>query len=184
MYKSLLFLFVLSVSVWAERSGPYIGFGVGLADYNDDGRLAEISDNSNEALRLYAGAYINEYLSVEFDYSGMMEFQGQSITGGDVTNEFSVFSVAALAHYPISDNSVDLYAKFGAGQLFWEESGSEEHSDDSATILLGLGLGYRLMETLTLNLGYDLYSFSMDVANEEHYNMSLGLVYMKVEVQF
>ncbi len=184
MHKWMFFMLFISVSVWAERSGPYVGVGVGLTNYNDDGRLAAITDNSSETLRLYAGAYINEYLSVEMDYSGMMEFKGYSGEGGAVTNEFSVFSVAALAHYPIADNSADLYAKFGAGQLFWEESGSEEHSDDSAAILFGLGLGYRLMETLTLNLGYDLYAFSMDGVNEEHYNMTLGLVYMKIEVQF
>ena len=184
MHKWMVLIMLFTASAWAERSGPYIGAGVGLSSYNDDDRLDAITDNSNGTLRLYAGAYINKYFSVEVDYSALMKFEGLTKIGGEVTNEFSILSFAALAHYPVANDSVDLYAKFGAGQLFWEESGSESHSDDSAAMLFGAGIGYRLMEALTLNLGYDFYTFSMDGANDAHYNMSLGVTYLKVEVQF
>ncbi len=177
-------MMLMAVSLWAERAGPYIGTGVALANYDDDNRLESISKNSQEALRIYGGAYINENFSVEVDYATLMKFEGVSKSGGSVDNEFSIFSVAALAHYPVADNTVDLYAKFGAGQIFWKESGSESHESDAAALLFGVGIGYRLMEALTLNFGYDYFTFGMDVSEEQSYDMALGLTYMKIEVQF
>ncbi len=184
VYRLIPLLLLLSTSILAERSGPYLGAGVGFTNYDDGGRLLSVSENTQESLRLYAGAYINDYLSVEADYSAIMKYNATTMSGGAVSEEFSVFSVAVLAHYPIDEYRLDLYAKFGAGQQFWKESGSENHSDNSATMLFGLGFGYRILEMMTLNIGYDLYRFSMNGKYDQEYDMSLGMSYLKVEVQF
>jgi len=183
MSKKLLLIMLFCVTLWADRSGPYIGIGAGLAIYDDGNRLASIEDKSDEAYRIYAGAYINEYFSVEIDYTAGMRFEGVSVLGGDVVDTFSVFSIAALAHYPLEKYGVDFYGKFGAGQLQWKESGIAGSSSNAGTILFGAGMGYRFGEQFTFNVGYDYYAFKMEVLIQ-NYRMSLGMPYVKFEMQF
>jgi opacity protein-like surface antigen len=184
MLRLFAFLLLATVLLWAERAGPYVGIGVGLAGYDDDGRLASVENRSQEAFRIYAGAYINENFSVEVDYNAVMEFDGVLKNGGEVTEKFSFLSTAVVLHYPVANDTTDLFVKFGASEVFWRERGSESHKDSAAAMLLGLGVGYRLKEYLTLNLGYDAYFFSMDISERDSYDMLLGAAYLKIEVQF
>lgn len=175
----------------ADRTGPYLGVGAGLSYYNDDGRLQRVSTDHASSYRFCAGAFINEYLSVEIDYAYLKAFQGTSEIGEAVEEKFEALTVAALAHYPVWENRIDLFAKFGAGELFWSETGKTQKQDDSTgTLLVGAGVGYRPTERLTFNLGYDYYTFSLDALDPatnlamKRYEMEIGLLYLGVEVQF
>ena len=184
MIRLLAVLLLGVISLLADRVGPYAGMGAGLANYDDDGRLTSLEGRSQEAFRIYAGAYINENFSVEVDYNAVMEFDGILQDKGEVTEKFSFLSTAVVLHYPVADDTTDLFLKFGASEVFWRERGGESHKDSAAAMLIGLGVGYRLKEYLTLNLGYDAYFFSMDISEQESYDMLMGTVCVKIEVQF
>ena len=167
----------------AERSGPYLGAGVGFGTYNDDGRLQSIENSNVPQLRLSAGAFINKYFSVALDYGQFQAFQGKTDSGDKTLEYFKMITADVYGHYPVWNDRIDLYARFGAGQIFWDETGAMEHSSTAATLVYGAGIGYRPWNRLTINLGYDFYQFSMD-GDTKSYNMDLGTSYLEFQVQF
>lgn len=166
----------------AERSGPYLGGGVGIGTYDDDGRLAGIENTNVPQLRLSAGAFINRHLSVALEYGQFEAFRGRTAEG-DTLEYFKTLTADVAAHYPVLDDRVDWYAKFGAGQISWDETGAAEHSSSAGTLLFGAGVGLRPWSWLTFNLGYDYYQFGMDDAAGS-YTMGLGTAYLECQVQF
>ena len=112
----LLFCSVLT----ADRSGPYVGLGYGLSQFDDDGIYKELKENESTSMTLYGGAYINKYLSVELAYVNMTF--GNSYKAVDATNvekelSFSSLNVSTLVHYAFFDDVLDFYGKFGVGQM-------------------------------------------------------------------
>jgi opacity protein-like surface antigen len=175
----------------ADRAGPYLGLGAGLSHYNDDGRLQSIDTDYTAAYRFYAGAFINKHLSVEIDYNYLKAFSATSESGNSVEEKFEVLTVAALAHYPVWEERIDWFAKFGAGELFWQETeASQKQGDSTGTLMFGAGVGYRPVDRLTFNLGYDYYIFdlvspvSQSDTSTRRYEMGIGEIYLEVEVQF
>lgn len=192
MMRRLIAVMVLfTFPLIADRAGPYLGVGAGLSDYYDDGRLERFSTEYATSYRLYAGAFINENFSVEIDYAYLKEFHGTSRSGSAVEEKFEALTVAALAHYPVWENRIDWFAKFGAGEVFWnEKEETQTQGDSTGTLLLGAGVGYRPVERLTFNLGYDYYIFNLDAQataanpSAKRYEMHIGLIYLGMEVQF
>ena len=167
----------------AERSGPYLEAGAGLGSYNDDSRRAEITTDSVTQYRFGAGAFINDYLSVSLDYAQFGDFDGRTGTGETSRETFKALSAAVTGHYPVFNERIDLYARFGAGELYWDQSRPERKSSSAGTVVFGIGVGVRAMEWLTVNAGYDLYQFGMD-ENGTSYDMSLGSAYVGIQVLF
>jgi opacity protein-like surface antigen len=191
IHRLLAGMLFFALPLLADRTGPYLGLGAGLSHYNDDGRLRSIDTEYTTAYRFYAGAFINEYLSVEIDYTYLKAFSGTSESGSSIEEKFEALTVAALAHYPVWEERIDWFAKFGAGELFWGESEtSQEQGDSTGTLLFGAGVGYRPIDRLTFNLGYDYYIFDLvsqgseSDASARRYEMGIGSVYLEVEVQF
>jgi len=167
----------------ADRAGPYLGAGMGISSYDDGGYLAAVQNSNVPQYRVSAGAFINENLSVALDYALFDPFDGETDFGGIANEHFQVFSANVYGHYPILNDRLDLYAKFGAGQIFWDETGAQKHSSNAGVLIYGLGVGLRPTPMWTVNLGYDFYSFGMD-NNTSSYNMSLGSAYLEFQVQF
>ncbi len=166
-----------------ERAGPYLSAGGGLADYQDDGRLSAVESKDVARVHFNAGAFINENLSVELAFGHFNDFSGKDQSGRSVRESFNIFSANVLAHYPVMEDQIDLFGKFGAGQIFWTETGPQTRSSSSAALVYGIGIGVRPLPWLTLNLGYDLNTFRMDT-NTTQYDMSLGTAYLELQVQF
>lgn len=167
----------------AERSGPYLGAGVGIGTYDDDGRLAGIENTNVPQLRLSAGAFINKHLSVALEYGQFEAFRGRTADAGETLEYFKTLTADVVVHYPVLEERVDWYAKFGAGEIFWDETGATDHSSSAATLLFGAGVGFRPWSRLTFNLGYDFYQFGMD-DTAGSYTMGLGSAYFECQVQF
>jgi len=167
----------------AERSGPYLGAGVGLGSYDDDGRLAKVEAGERTQYRFAGGAFINRHLSVALAYGRFEAFEGRTAEGALSSERFETISAEAAAHYPVWKDRIDLFAKFGAGEIFWDQTAPGHHSSSAAVLVYGVGIGFRPQPRVTLNAGYDLYRFSMD-ANGTSFDMGLGSAYVGVEVQF
>ncbi|MEA1918538.1 MAG: outer membrane beta-barrel protein [Campylobacterota bacterium] len=183
--KTLLTLLLLLSSLYAQRSGAYVGAGYGYGMYDSDDRLSqEINSASNGTFRLTLGAYINENFSLELDYSIYNKFDG-FYEDAKVQESFSIVGVSVLPHYPFYDDTFDLYGKLGAGQIFWNETGEHRNNDAAGAYILGIGLGYRMQSDYLLKIGYDLTSFGLDDTLEnKNYEMRLDLFYMAFEVKF
>ena len=188
--NKIVLLCLCLASLWADRSGPYLGIGYGLSPYNNDGYYKDIgfttvSDDRLKAFRVYGGAYINEYFSVELDYTDFDVSGAKNGSGQSIQNDFSAMSVSTLVHYPAWDKKIDWYAKFGAGEIRWKQSGAQHRADEAGGLLVGAGVGYRFMQRLTFKVGYDIFFFGLkDSLLEKEYNMDFELFYGAVEVQF
>lgn len=166
-----------------DGSGPYLSAGAGVARYLDDGRLEQIASLNVAQYRLGAGAYINRYFSVAFDYCHFMPFKGEDRAGNSVEEHFNILSADVIGHYPFRKYQMEVYAKFGAGQVFWEEKSTATRSSSAGTVVYGIGMGYYPRDWLGVNLGYDFYRFKMD-DNGTRYHMGLGAAYLEMQVRF
>ena len=188
----LVALVTFSMAESTDRVGPYIALGGGYALFNDDTRMeADTIDNSYN-LNVIGGVFINKYLSVELAYDYYNKFD--NIYNANTT-KITILDVDAKAHYPLSDDRIDLYGAFGAGQILWRETLEGVSNDDKSNVLRGdIGVGFRALEWLTLNVGYRRYFFSLehntgtqDSDNNiiyKRYNMEVGSAYVNIEVQF
>ena len=162
-----------------ERDGgPYIGASVGLSDYNSDNYFSDVKDTYKGAFDLFAGAYINKYLSVELGYFKSGNFKAVESSTTTAFN-YSAITVSALAHYPLLDDKLDLFGRFGAGQSYMSIN-----SNSGAAMVVGAGVSYRINKDYALRAGYDDYIFNYSSASRGGFNMSLQYLGVGIEVQF
>ena len=192
--KKLILLLTLSTLLFSEardRTGPYLSLGGGYATLDDDERMqGNVEDTYN--INLIGGAFINKYFSVELagDYYA-------TFNSSENQNSTRVYFIdaATKVHYPFWRNRIDVYAAFGAGAVFWKENINGVGANDRSSALRGdIGIGYRVLESLTLNLGYRRYFFILDdttgtlLDNGDpeviRYNMQVSSAYANIEVQF
>jgi len=186
--KFIVMFLLLFTSVFADRDGgPYLGIGYGNAKFNDDGFYQEVKEKKSDSIILYAGAYINKYLSVEFNYIQFDAFSKDNgyifvdETAQEKRLELDIRSISTLAHYAFLDDSLDFYARFGAGEIR-----NNIVSKEGFTMLYGVGMSYRLGKMFSLKIAYDLYEFELDKDddNSGDYEMKLDFIYTGLEIQF
>ncbi|MBU1641761.1 porin family protein [bacterium] len=189
---TLMTLVTLALAEPADRTGPYIAVGWGYAVFDDDGRMQAPSLDNSYNINLIGGVFINKYLSVELAYDSYKTFENVYNLN---TTKISFIDVDAKAHYPFWNDNIDLYGAFGAGQVFWSENLNGIVQDNKSGVLRGdIGVGFRALEWLTMNVGYRRYFFTLDHNTGtkdsenniiyERYNMKVSSVYVTIEVQF
>ncbi len=180
--KIILSILLFCSILMADRDGgPYIGLGYGVSILDsDDLYKGEVEDDSS-ALMFYAGAYINKYLSVEFNYVDFnIENDYQLINELDTVSSlsFETYNVSTLAHYAFFDDILDFYGKFGVGNISTDGLGSS-----GFTMLYGGGMGVRFSDMFSMRVAYDRYSVEYYKGLVEH-NMKIDFVYSAFEMQF
>ena len=188
----LLILPTLAFSEVLDRTGPYIALGGGYATLYDDGRMQAQSHTDSYNVNLIGGAFINKYFSVELGVDYFDTFSNNINTN---TTNLYMIDAAAKAHYTFWKDRIDLYCAFGAGGVFWKDTiNANENKNNSSELRGDLGIGFRILKDLTLNLGYRRYYFTLDQETDQRdeygnieyirYNMTLGSAYTNLEVQF
>ena len=186
--KKIGLLALLAVMAFAERSGPYIGAGYGTASFSD-GSYFDVNgytqgvDDSSEGLRVYGGAYINKYFSVELGYSDFGDYKASNALTQNISESFSALGVSALVHYPFYEERLDSYLQVGAADMNWDESGTAKRSDSAGAIVLGIGAAYRFTDDWALRVGYENYSFELSDGGRT-FDWSVDTLYATFEVQF
>lgn len=177
MIKFLFALVFIISALYGDRDGgPYLGLGYASSNYKDDGFYTGIKEDRAESPLFYAGAYINKHLSVEFSYADLGSYK---ITD-TLEEEITAYHISTLAHYPVLDDDLDLYAKFGVGELSLQSA-----SKSGFTYVYGIGTAYRFNKYFALRLAYERYNFPFeDTANNQSYDMTLDTLYGAFEVQF
>jgi len=170
-------------SVYADRgAGPYISVGYGVSTLDDNGFYNNLKKNDSYSTNVTFGAYINKYLSVEFNYTDSTAFGTSKAYEYDKGNlSFFALDVSTLAHYAFFDDILDFYAKFGVGEI---------HQDNKEikgfTFVYGLGTSLRLNDTVSIKLAVDMFDYGYD-ANKDgssDYDFNINYVYTALEFQF
>ncbi len=197
MIRLYLLPFFFCIALMGEsldRTGPYISLGGGYTSFIDDGRMDASNLNHGSNINLIGGAFINKYLSVEL---GLDYFTPFTNPDNENMTELYFADAAAKAHYAFWRDRIDLYAAFGAGVVLWKETLNDKFQDDKAgSLRADLGVGFRALEWLTLNIGYRRYFFTLDdnyqskdangkeEYNFDRYHMRADAAYANIEVQF
>ena len=186
--KLVLIFLLFFTSLFASRDGgPYLGLGYGISQYYDNGFNDKIKDDLSQTLSLYAGAYINQHLSVELGYTDF-DADGQGSGFLVVDNSaikknisFSAITISTLAHYAFYDDTIDFYVRFGAGEIT-----QNSLTGEGFTMIYGAGVSYRFNEYVSVKLALDTYQFGYDENSDKSsdYRMGLDNLYIAIEVQF
>jgi hypothetical protein len=176
----LLLLFIVSMAMADRDGGPYLGFGYGISEFDDAALYGKLKEDRSNSYTLYAGAYINKHLSVEFGY---VSFNTQDTkaykTQDDTMIKIKVAAISTLAHYAFLDDRLDFYAKFGVGEIRMPNTTQEGFS-----FVAGGGTAWRFSEKLALKVAYDFYDFDYTAVDKTSYSMNIQYVYTALEVQF
>ena len=171
----LLLALLLFVSiVEAKRgAGPYIGGGYGSSLIKDKGYY-DLDKKSSNGYIVYAGAYINDNLSVEIEHVGSLKYRQKNQS--QISPAFN--DINTQAHYPIWNKMIDLYVKFGAGYV---EDGKSGH-----TFVYGGGMAYRIDAKFALKVGYDYFDYGIDLNGDNSADKKVAIEYFfsAFEVQF
>jgi len=177
MKKIIVILVMLSVVAFANRDGgPYIGVGYGNSSISDDDNYFHIKDDSDTGYKIYAGAYMNKYFSVELSYLSDMTYT--DINGTAL--EFGFIDVNVQAHYPFYYDKFDLYGKFGVGKV--------RHDGEGFGYIFGAGISLRFDEVFSGKIGYDYMNFGVDTIEDKYdtadKHLGIHYLFIAVEVQF
>ncbi|WP_163834931.1 Lpg1974 family pore-forming outer membrane protein [Spartinivicinus ruber] len=156
MRKTVLAISIVSTfasPVFAEKSGYYLGFSAGQADYDDaydkhaGGLIARnraentplnsfntSSTDKDGVFKIFGGYRFNQYFAVEADYtkfsdtrSNLSASDPQNFTVSNrVENELQGVGLKAVGFYPIT-NSFELRASAGLMRWKLEEKSNGEH---------------------------------------------------------
>ena len=172
--RFILILLLFFGAAEAKRgAGPYIGGGYGTSSLKDGGYY-ELKESRSDGYVLYAGAYINDYLSVELEYIADLNYKQNN----DETITHKFIDINTQAHYPFWEKRLDVYAKFGAGFVYQNSSGH--------MLVYGVGAAYRIDARYAVRIGYDYFDFGIDYSEDGvvDKNMAVGFLFGSFEVQF
>lgn len=176
----LVLAFLITLLSADREGGPYLGYGYGVSEYDDDGMYDQLIEDNAKASFIYGGAYINKHLSVEIGYVNIKNFNFKvQQDSKDLNIGYTLYNVSTLVHYAVFDDIWDFYAKFGAG--FVKSLGEE-----GSNFIYGVGTSLRLSEILSIKVAYDIYDFGYDKTSNgsSDYNMRISYPYIGMEIQF
>lgn len=184
-YLSLVSLLPFTSLVHAEM-GPYVGIGAGVTQFNDDGFIGDITENSDwddtgTAYRFLAGYKFSDNFSVEWTYQDYdyNEYGIESLSSVDL----QAWHISGVVLLPIEDSplgKMDVFGKLGFGESDFSFKGlvnfgnrdedpedetlnvSEEQSSES--FILGAGAQFYVDEHFRIRTELDLTTFVLDAA--------------------
>jgi OOP family OmpA-OmpF porin len=172
----------------------YVGASFGQTMFDLDENDLDLSsngdfDDTDRALKVFAGYNINQYFAVEVSYVDFGQIavidnfseSGVNVAMG-MTSKLTGFTASILAGYPVSEEFT-IYAKVGANA--WEADTSvrasasgvdfevhESETNDGSDVFVGLGLSYSF-QSFSVRGEYELYSLDGDDVGI----LSLGAIY-------
>jgi OOP family OmpA-OmpF porin len=140
---------VMSVAAHAEREpGFYVGAGVGSGTLDFDQNDFTIAgvDDSDTALKVYAGYTFNQFISIEAAYIDAGE-PAEQINSVTLQFDVSVVNVSVIGHLPLTE-SFELFGKAGLASydydavLSFNGLTSDGGDDSDQDVSYGFGAAY------------------------------------------
>lgn len=181
----------------AWEPGPYLGFGLGVSEYDlderdyDDGSLdprASDLETSDTAYRIFGGYRITRNLGVELFYAnlGEADFRGESDGSGDfwfdgpVRSEEDVdgIGLSILGNVTIG-RDFNLYGKVGLFAYTWESefADSEGRFRDRETdteLMYGAGVSYQVDYRTSVHVEWERYTEIVDSFDADLFTVNLS----------
>lgn len=150
--KTAIIPLVFSVSA-AAYADPYLGVSAGKTDYDYD----EGDFDNPTAFELKLGSRFHKNFAVEISYLHFGDADYDGTPSWQISTDS--ITIAGVALLPVTD-VLDLYVKVGAhkwdGQL--REEGVVKVEDDSSTDkFYGVGINYRVEQSIELGASYSEY---------------------------
>lgn len=158
---TLAALGVSSPALADENSGLYIG--VGLGDFsNEIDSLDDVDidfDADDDASRIFAGWRFNRFFALQLDYSDLGE-TNQAINLLNVSADTTALAPSLVGTLPLGP--VELFAKAGIAfydlEISLDDNVVFDESDHD--VVYGAGVGFTLLDRLSLRLEYEVYDIS------------------------
>lgn len=186
MKKHLLVaLAVLSLSAVASAQTVYGVVSAGASKSSFDCLGAPSCDKSDTAFKLMGGYKFMPNVAAEIGY---FDFGKQKLSGGGASLEYKNSAFGIGVAY-LQDIAADwnFVGRVGVAQMKTKVSGSApgfgsaSDSDNNTTLYAGLGVGYKLSKTVSIDGAFDFSrgKFNKDGANESGSvsALSLGLTF-------
>ncbi|MDC1382763.1 outer membrane beta-barrel protein [Candidatus Puniceispirillum sp.] len=154
----------------SEKTGSdmYVGISVGKAKQNlsfTSAAAAAIHDPDVTTMSLFVGMDLNETFAIEGFYANHGKSTFRGITD---TVKLSTMGIAAKAGTDLTD---DFRAFVKVGYHSWKSE--SDTKDDSTDVLYGIGVEYKLTETIAVVTGYDRVTYGTSNVTD----MSIGIKY-------
>ncbi|MCX4027247.1 porin family protein [Endozoicomonas sp. SM1973] len=166
-----------------EKSGFYLGLGLGAADYDKsydewkDGNFGYTKYQVRDgAANIFAGYRVNKYFALEVNYAylGNPDAKNTHLDHAyEVENKIRGYGIKAVGIYPIN-NSFELKASAGVMKWKVEEDYStpglgngqydESSSERGSSLTVGFGANYNLTENVAFGLQWERIN---DVGDKE-----------------
>jgi hypothetical protein len=141
-----------------NREGFYLGVGLGdfSSSVDDLGNFDELDlDSDDTPMKAFGGWRLNRFFAIQLDY---IDFGESSTTANllDIRSETSGFAPNVIGTLPIG--FFELFAKVG---MMWYDvdfdiENDPSYSDSGEDPIYGVGVGFTLVERLSLRLEYEI----------------------------
>ncbi|MCJ7557451.1 MAG: porin family protein [Gammaproteobacteria bacterium] len=171
MYRKLMLVCVLlmfavpGMAAESKASGGYIGGGLGMSVFDDDGAAGSGFDDTDTAGMIFGGYKFGKYFALEGRYTDYGSF---SVTGGGF--DVSALSVHAVGSIPFGTSGWELFGQLGFGQVSLDFG--VESTDESA-VAAGIGIRYSFSERLSVAAQTDVFVWEYSEIGQT-YDFSVG----------
>lgn len=161
-----------------NEAGLYVGGNYGYVKVDGDDDF----DDDNDMKQAIIGLRLNPYIGLEGSYIDFGKY-GSSAANASTDGYTAALKLTA----PIADR-IDLYAK--GGQLWYDtdyEFAGVSGSEDDTAVFAGAGIGFKLAESLLLNVEYTWYDVDLDanqVVNGANSDTDLRQASIGIEYRF
>ena len=154
----------------SEKTGSdmYVGINAGVGKHDltfSSAATKAIHDDGTTTMSLFFGMDLNETFAIEGFYANHGE---SKFTTGTTKVKASTMGIAAKAGTDLTD---DFRAFVKVGYHSWKSE--SDTKDDSTDVLYGIGVEYKLTETIAVVTGYDRVTYGTSNVTD----MSIGIKY-------
>ncbi|MCW8844980.1 MAG: porin family protein [Gammaproteobacteria bacterium] len=172
----LLMFAVPGMAVESKASGGYIGGGLGMSKFNDDGAFDGFSyDDTDTGGMIFGGYKFGKHFALEGRYTDYGSF---SLMGAGF--DVSALSVHAVGSIPFGTSGWELFGQLGFGQVSLDVVGD---STDESAFAAGIGIRYSFSERLSVAAQSDLFIWQ-DSSLGQTYDLTVGSNLVSVQYIF
>lgn len=181
-----------------NRSGLYLGAGVGNAGYSDSDLSVTISgseiDDAASGVKAYIGYQFNNVIGLEFGYADYGKYEATS-AASNYAYSVTSYSLAANLGYSFWNSQMRPFVNIGLAYLSTKHEGNllPQYVDLTNDVNLGLhyGLGFQYEPDVLHGVGFriayeaDMYATAVAGGLEDKtYTQTNNLLYVAVQYKF
>ena len=147
----LLVFFSIATAEESKPRGGYIGGGIGISTFDDDGAFAGLRfDDEDNSFQFHGGYKILKHLAVEARYVDLGTFSVNSLA-----IDVSATSIHAVGIIPFAESGWELFGQLGFGIVDFDLTGLGDEDED--VVAAGIGIRFSTSQNFSLAIQTDVY---------------------------